>query len=108
MVSVNMNYHVESSSALGKLNTAQDLMNSIVDSNQGEASYTNHFVVADMGNLKWQGSFEAVKYFLNVYLITEATKWTTPGGGLVIRWYSGSKSLTLKDERANELKDKIN
>ena len=57
--------------------------------------------ITKKGSLKWEGSFESIQSFFDLFLNLQ-TKWSTPrvgckqyvaDNGLEIRWYSSSKSL---------------
>ncbi|CAB4007613.1 Scavenger receptor cysteine-rich type 1 M130 [Paramuricea clavata] len=66
------------------------------------------------GNLKWQGDYNELCQFVDD-LQLQPGSWSTPGGNcklfengeVAIRWYSNTRTITLKGERAAEVKDKI-
>ena len=64
------------------------------------------------GLLKWEGSFESLQSFFDLFLNLQ-TKWSTPRGGykqyvadngLEIRWYSSLKSLCFNGPNSENLK----
>ena len=70
------------------------------------------------GNLIWPGEFGELKDFLRDRLNDlriEAVKWKSPGGGyklyecgnLTMRWYSAKGTITVKGEKADEVKERI-
>ena len=73
-------------------------INSIVDPCNEATSFADHHVITGKGNLKWEGSFEALKAFLNVNQISTATKWTLQAVELncvkPVNWpYGGTQTL---------------
>ncbi len=68
------------------------------------------------GNLKWQKNFEELRLAVDRLQLQSSKGWTSPGGYcklfetsryvVSIRWYSNSKTLTVKGEKANEIKEK--
>ncbi len=67
------------------------------------------------GNLKWQKNFEELRLAVDRLQLQSSKGWTSPGGycklfengEVSIRWYSNSKTLTVKGEKANEIKEKL-
>jgi hypothetical protein len=65
-------------------------------------------------NLKRQGDYNELCQFVDD-LQLQPGSWSTPGGNcklfekgeVAIRWYSNTRTITLKGERAAEVKDKI-
>ena len=69
--------------------------------NQSVFKGEKYLQITKKGSLKWEGSFELLQSFFDLFLNLQ-TKWSTPLGGckqyvadngLEIRWYSSSKSL---------------
>ncbi|CAB4013813.1 Hypothetical predicted protein [Paramuricea clavata] len=74
----------------------------------------DNLCVSNNGRLKWLGSFEELKDIVsNPIMLTG--KWAGPGGdcklfeaeNTEIRWYSKTKTLTVKGDKADEFKAKI-
>ncbi|CAB4016503.1 Hypothetical predicted protein [Paramuricea clavata] len=67
------------------------------------------------GNLKWQKNFEELRLAVDRLQLQSSKGWTSPGGycklfengEVSIRWYSNSKTLTVKGEKADEIKEKL-
>ena len=67
--------------------------------------------ITENGSLKWLGSFEGLKYLVEKLQLPKA-KWITSGGGsklyecddFTLRWYTSNKSITLKGNKASEIK----
>ena len=65
-------------------------------------------------SLKWFGSFETLKQLVDCHL-EASMKWSSPGGGcklyegddISIRCYTTNSTLTIKENKANELRDKL-
>jgi hypothetical protein len=63
------------------------------------------------GNLKWQGDYNKLCQFVDD-LQLQLGSWSTPEGNcklfengkVAIRWYSNTRTITLKGERAAEVK----
>lgn len=97
------------------LDTSQMLLNDIVDSYYESTNTNDHLAMMEKGNIKWNGSFEGLKDFLNdQQLLVSTANWTSRGGArlcetedLTIRWYATNNSLTLKGKKADEVKAKL-
>jgi hypothetical protein len=102
------------SSAENLLDKAQEQLNNNVNSHDEFTNVTKGLMITKKGNLKWTGKFEDLKEFVKEHQLSTAN-WTSPGGAcklcedkdLIIRWYTNTESLTLRGERANEVKDRI-
>jgi hypothetical protein len=102
------------SSVENSLYSTSELLSYIVVSNPDHTNNTGFLEISDRGSLKWKGTFEGLKDFVESNQISKA-KWTSPGGGtklcetenLAIRWYSTTGSITLKGERARVVKEKL-
>ena len=60
--------HAENGSVESTLDTIQDLLNSIVYPCHEATNLADHLVIIGKGNLKWEGSFEALKC-LNAFIV---------------------------------------
>ena len=66
------------------------------------------------GRLKWNGNFDDFSRLIDE-VVDVLIKWSAAGGsckmgegqGLTVRWYQGNGSVTLKGEKANEVKSKF-
>lgn len=78
------------------------------------SSIQSSLSTTERGSLKWYGTFEALQQLIND-LLKVKSKWSSPGGGsrlfegeeVAIRWYSNNGSLTLKGEKADDLKSQL-
>ena len=68
------------------------------------------------GSLKWRKNFEELRLAVDRLQLQSSKGWTSPGGycklfengEVSIRWYSNySKTLTVKGEKADEIKEKL-
>ena len=92
-------------------NSLIDLTKPLSDSEQIESS----ILMTANGNLKWQKNFEELRLAVDRLQLQSSKGWTSPGGycklfengEVSIRWYSNSKTLTVKGEKANEIKEKL-
>lgn len=80
--------------------------------NQSVFKGEKYLHITKKGSLKWEGSFESLQSFFDLFLNLQ-TKWSTPRGGckryvadngLEIRWYSSSKSLCFNGPNSENLK----
>ena len=80
--------------------------------NQSVFKAEKYLHITKKGSLKWEGSFESLQSFFDLFLNLQ-TKWSTPRGGckqyvadngLEIRWYSSSKSLCFNGPNSENLK----
>ena len=92
-------------------NSLIDLTKPLSDSEQIESS----ILMTANGNLKWQKNFEELRLAVDRLQLQSSKGWTSLGGycklfengEVSIRWYSNSKTLTVKGEKANEIKEKL-
>ena len=102
------------SSTENLLDKAQEQLNNNVNSHDEFTNVTKGLMITKKGNLKSTGKFEDLKEFIKERQLS-TSNWTSPGGAcklcedkyLIIRWYTNTESLTLRWERANEVKDRI-
>lgn len=133
--SINQNRNeAESNEFRGEIGRDREVFNSIEDfQNLAECSDDNEdnsfadfmqpsnvseqsesILITDKGILKWQNNFEDLRLAVD-RLQLKSGNWTSPGGccklfqngEVSIRWYSNSKTLTLKGEKADEIKEKL-
>ncbi len=86
-----------------------DLTKPSNDSDQIESS----ILMTANGNLKWQKNFEELRLAVDRLQLRSSKGWISLGGHcklfkngeVSIRWYSNSKTLTVKGEKANEIKE---
>ena len=71
-------------------------------------------IIIEKENMKWQTGFEELQLVVDKLQLRPG-KWINPGGysklfenvEVAIRWYSNSKTLTVKGEKAEEIKEKL-
>ena len=70
--------------------------------------------ITKKGNLNWIGSFDDLKDLIE-QLEVSPVKWSSPGGDsklcesedLAVRWYTTTGNITIKREKADEIKNKL-
>lgn len=98
-------------------NELEDSRCSLLSNNEDSGKLTGGSVLAtkkSKGNLKWRGDYNELCQFVDG-LQLQPGSWSTPGGNcklyenceVTIRWYSNTGTITLKGDRADEVKDKI-
>ncbi|CAB4003019.1 Hypothetical predicted protein [Paramuricea clavata] len=97
-----------------KFNQNNSLVNLTKPSSDSELIESSILMIAN-GNLKWQKNFEELRLAVDRLQLQSSKGWTSPGGycklfesgEVSIRWYSNSKTLTVKGEKADEIKEKL-
>ena len=97
-----------------EFNQNNSLVNLMKPSSDSELTESSILMIAN-GNLKWQKNFEELRLAVDRLQLQSSKGWTSPGGycklfengEVSIRWYSNSKTLTVKGEKADEIKEKL-
>lgn len=86
---------------------------SFAEGSDGQFCESN-IIITDRGGLKWQGNLEDLRLAVDRLRLHPGT-WSSPGGHcklfengeVSMRWYSNNGTLTVKGDKAEEIKQKL-